>query len=219
MSQTKYSKNTTHRRGGVDSMTQWLRDADPDLPSNTGNITRLTNPINDTTQKASVAVAGIHAAKKVGNTTGIITSAWNKLFGGGSGASGGGISGFFGNLFSSGNKMLGASALLNTLGAFISGFDKTQEKLDTRRLDIMDRELDIREELGKDELEIQRMKAENAIVMPGLGSTFMGWSPEQANRPGVFEGTPGLKVAQPTSGGMISPPKQGLITQADQAVV
>lgn len=202
-------------------MTQYLKDnpGDPDLPSNTGNTNFLNRDISTDTKRAATTLAGFHAAKKVGNDTGIITSIWNKLFGGGSGTSGGGISGFFGNLFSSGNKMLGASALLNTLGAFIGGLDKTQEKLDTRRLDIMDRELDIREALGEEGLEIERMKAEDAIRQTGIASTYMGWTNPIAKVEGLVEPTPGLKVAQPTSGGMISPPKQGLITQADQAVV
>ena len=136
---------------------------------------------------------------------------------------GGGLSGFFKKTLSSGSGMLGLSSIITSLGGFLGGlFDKSDEfaeKSLQAKIDLGHRELDIKEALGEKGLEIERMKAEDNIVRTGLGSTYLGWSPKQADRPGVFEGTPGLTVAQPTSGGMISPPKQGLIKQVDQGQI
>ena len=47
----------------------------------------------------------------------------------------------------------------------------------------------------------------------------MGWTPKQADVPGIFEGTPGLSVADAPSPGIIGGSNQGMITQAKQGVV
>ena len=113
---------------------------------------------------------------------------------------------------------MGKAAIFNVLGSFLGGLDKTQEKLDARRLDI-------EEKLGMEQIKVNKMKAEDAIRQTGLASTYMGWTPEQANVPGIFEGTPGLVVGDaPTqvasnSAGIIGGSNQGMITQAKQVQV
>jgi len=175
--------------------------------------------INTNTKKLSQVASGVYAANKTGKTSGIL----GKLFGGIFGGGGGGLGGFFSNIFSSGDKMMGFGSILGAVGSFLGGLDDTEAKLTARRLDIeeeLGREgLRIKEELGKEELRINEMKAKDSIRQTGLGSMYMGWTPKQADVPGIFEGTPGLSVADAPSAGIIGGSNQGMITQAKQGVV
>ena len=170
--------------------------------------------INTNTKKLSQVASGVYAANKTGKTSGIL----GKLFGGIFGGGGGGVGGFFSNIFSSGAKMTGFGSILGAVGGFLSGLDDTQDKL-------LARKLDIEEKLGMEQIKINKMKAEDAIRQTGLSSTYMGWTPKQADVPGVFEGTPGLVVGDaPTevasnTGGIIGGGNQGMITEAQQRVV
>ena len=131
-----------------------------------------------------------------------------------------GIKGFFSRAFSSGEGMLGMSNIITSVGAFLGGlFDKSDE--------LTARKLDIQEKLGMEQIRIQEMAAKDAIRRTGLGSMYMGWTPKQADVAGIFEGTPGLTVASPTtptevasnSGGIIGGSNQGIISQAKQRQV
>jgi len=133
-------------------------------------------------------------------------------------SSSGGLGDFIKNIFSSGDSMMGAGSLLTGIGGAISAFtDRSDE--------FKERELDIYERLGVKGLEIKEKMADTDIVSLGLANTYMGWSPKQADRAGVFKGTPGLVVGDaPTevasnSAGIIGGNNQGMITQAKQRTV
>ena len=132
--------------------------------------------------------------------------------------SGGGLGGFIKDIFSSGDKMMGAGSLLTGIGGFIGGLTDRSDEFTERKLDIY-------EELGREELRINEMKAKDAIRQTGLSTMYMGWTPKQADVPGIFEGTPGLVVGDaPTevasnTGGIIGGGNQGMITQAKQRTV
>ena len=183
--------------------------------SNWKSQVMITKPLSTTTKQAATALAGIHSANKMGSTDGIITKGWNYLFGSGSKSKGAGVGGFFKNIFSSGDKMMGFGSILGAVGSFLGGLDDTQDKLAARRLDI-------EEKLGMEQIRINEMQAKDAIRRTGLGSMYMGWTPKQADVPGVFEGTPGLVVGDApsevasTGGGIIGGSNQGMITDAQQ---
>ena len=168
-------------------------------------------PIETNTRKVAEIATAAHAANKTGKTSGIL----GKLFGGIFGGGGGGVGGFFSNIFSSGSKMTGFGSILGAVGSFLGGLDDTQDKLTARRLDI-------EEKLGMEQIRINEMQAKDAIRRTGLGSMYMGWTPKQADVPGVFEGTPGLVVGDApsevasTGGGIIGGSNQGMITDAQQ---
>ena len=119
--------------------------------------------------------------------------------------------------------MSGFGSILGALGSFLGGMDDTQDKLLGRKLDIEEElgreELRIKEELGREELRINEMQAKDAIRQTGLDNMYMGWTPMQADVPGIFEGTPGLSVADAPGPGIIGGSNQGMITQAKQGVV
>jgi len=132
--------------------------------------------------------------------------------------SGGGLGGFIKNIFSTPEGTMGAGSFLSGLGGFVKGFtDRSDE--------FKERELDIYEALGKEGLEINRMKAEDAIRQTGIESTFMGWTNPIAAVEGIVKPTPGLVVGDaPTevasnTGGIIGGGNQGMITQAKQRTV
>ena len=133
-------------------------------------------------------------------------------------SSSGGLGDFIKNIFSSGDSMMGAGSLLTGIGGAISAFtDRSDE--------FKERELDIYEELGREGVEINRMKAEDAIRQTGIASTFMGWTNPIAAVEGIVKPTPGLVVGDaPTevasnTGGIIGGGNQGMITQAKQRTV
>jgi len=179
------------------------------------NLYMHTKPMSSVTKNASKLASGVYAAEKTGNTSGILGKLWGGLFGGGGG---GGVGGFFSNIFSSGDKMMGFGSILGAVGSFLGGLDDTADKLAARRLDV-------EEKLGMEQIKINKMKAEDAIRQTGLSSMYMGWTPKQADVPGIFEGTPGLVVGDaPTevvsnNGGIIGGSNQGIITQAKQVQV
>jgi hypothetical protein len=115
-------------------------------------------------------------------------------------AGSGGIGGFFSNMFSSGESMIGFGTVLNSLGAFFTGLDDTDEEIKSRTLDIREklgmRALDIEESLGEDQLAINRMNAENAIRQTAIGSTFLGHPNPMAMVEGVEDPGPGLIVGR-----------------------
>ena len=132
--------------------------------------------------------------------------------------SGGGLGGFIKNIFSTPEGTMGAGSFLSGLGGFVKGFtDRSDE--------FKERELDIYEALGKEGLEINRMKAEDAIRQTGIAATFMGWTNPIAAVEGIVKPTPGLVVGDaPTevasnTGGIIGGGNQGMITQAKQRTV
>ena len=174
-------------------------------------------PLSTRAKQGASLAAGIHSSNKTGNTSGIVTKLFGGLFGGG-GGSGGGLGGFFSNIFSSGDKMMGFGSILGAVGSFLGGLDDTADKLAERRLDV-------EEKYGIEKLRIEEMRAKDAIRQTGLSSTYMGWTPKQADVPGIFEGTPGLVVGDaPTqvasnSAGIIGGSNQGMITQAKQVQV
>jgi len=174
-------------------------------------------PLSARAKQGASLASGIYSSNKTGNKTGLVSSLFGGLFGGG-GGSGGGLGGFFSNIFSSGDKMMGFGSILGAVGSFLGGLDDTQEKLDARRLDI-------EEKLGIEQIKINKMKAEDAIRETGLSSMYMGWTPKQADVPGIFEGTPGLVVGDaPTevasnNAGIIGGSNQGMITEAQQRQV
>lgn len=115
-------------------------------------------------------------------------------------AGSGGIGGFFSNMFSSGESMIGFGTVLNSLGAFFTGLDDTGEEIASRTLDIREklgtRALDIEESLGEGQLAINRMNAENAIRQTAIGSTFLGHPNPMAMVEGVKDPGPGLLVGR-----------------------
>jgi len=132
--------------------------------------------------------------------------------------SSGGLGGFIKNIFSTPEGTMGAGSFLSGLGGFVKGFtDRSDE--------FKERELDIYEELGREGLAINRMKAEDAIRQTGIASTFMGWTNPIAAVEGIVKPTPGLVVGDaPTevasnTGGIIGGGNQGMITQAKQRTV
>jgi hypothetical protein len=182
-----------------------------------------------------LALAGATGAAKKrqsGTSSGnFLADAWDGVvdwFGGGLGKSGtptkkgGGFTGWISNALSSGDGMMGLSALLNVGGTFISTlFDDSAEK----QHELESRKLDIYEELGREELRINEMRAKDAIRQTGIASTFMGWTNPIAAVEGIVEPTPGLVVGDaPTevasnTGGIIGGNNQGMITQAKQRQV
>jgi len=191
------------------------------------------------------AVVG-NAAAQVGKKLGGNSSLWDWmskgfgwLFGGGasnvinpstslnatrkiSEPSSGGLGGFIKNIFSSGENMMGAGSLLTGIGGFIGGLTDRSDEFTEKGLALKEREIDIYEALGKEGLEINRMKAEDAIRQTGIASTFMGWTNPIAAVEGIVKPTPGLVVGDaPTevasnSAGIIGGNNQGMITQAKQ---
>ena len=139
--------------------------------------------------------------------------------------SGGGLGGFIKNIFSSGENMMGAGSLLTGIGGFIRGLTDRSDEFTEKGLALKEREIDIYEALGKEGLEINRMKAEDAIRQTGIASTFMGWTNPIAAVEGIVKPTPGLVVGDaPTevasnTGGIIGGGNQGMITQAKQRTV
>jgi len=189
--------------------------------------------INPYAKGASLMLnAGNAIANKSGSSTGDFNkdsigglSSWfSKLWGtsGSTAKTGTGVKGFLSNALSSGEGMMGLGSLLSVAGTFIGTlFDDSAEKqheLDTRKLDIY-------EELGREELRINEMKAKDAIRQTGIASTFMGWTNPIAAVEGIVEPTPGLVVGDaPTevasnTGGIIGGGNQGMITQAKQRTV
>jgi hypothetical protein len=176
--------------------------------------------------------AGNAITNKSGSSTGDfnkdsiggLASWFSKLWGtsGSTAKTGTGVKGFLSTALSSGEGMMGLGSLLSVAGTFIGTlFDDSAEKqheLDTRKLDIY-------EELGREELRINEMKAKDAIRKTGLSTMYMGWTPKQADVPGIFEGTPGLVVGDApsevasNSAGIIGGNNQGMITQAKQRQV
>lgn len=136
--------------------------------------------------------------------------------------SSGGLGGFIKNIFSSGENMMGAGSLLTGIGGFIGGLTDRSDEFTEKGLALKEREIDIYEALGKEGLEINRMKAEDAIRQTGIASTFMGWTNPIAAVEGIVKPTPGLVVGDaPTevasnSAGIIGGNNQGMITQAKQ---
>ena len=189
--------------------------------------------INPYAKGASLLLnAGNAITNKSGSSTGDfnkdsiggLASWFSKLWGtsGSTAKTGTGVKGFLSNALSSGEGMMGLGSLLSVAGTFIGTlFDDSAEKqheLDTRKLDIY-------EELGREELAINRMKAEDSIKRTASDKTFMGWGLKQLDYPGVYESTPGLVVGDaPTqvasnSAGIIGGNNQGIITQAKQGQV
>jgi hypothetical protein len=132
------------------------------------------------------------------------------------------LGGFIKNIFSSGENMMGAGSLLTGIGGFIGGLTDRSDEFTEKGLALKEREIDIYEALGKEGLEINRMKAEDAIRQTGIASTFMGWTNPIAAVEGIVKPTPGLVVGDaPTevasnSAGIIGGNNQGMITQAKQ---
>ena len=178
-------------------------------------------PLSARAKQGATIASGIYSSNKTGNKTGLVSSLFGGMFGGG--GSGGGLGGFFSNIFSSGDKMMGFGSILGAVGSFLGGMDDTADKLAERRLDVDEKygleSLRIKEELGREELRINEMQAKDAIRQTGLDNMYMGWTPKQADVPGIFEGTPGLSVADAPSPGIIGGSNQGMITQAEQGVV
>ena len=150
-------------------------------------------------------------------------------------SSGGGISGFFGNLL--GGMFGGEGGTGISLGNIISGIggyfgSKANYELSERGLDIQDKLL-----------ALETMKAEAAIAaekrQTAIGSTFMGHTSPiaaAAGVPGVEQGlqvadtwvTPGASITRPgpdptvvrkQAGGAIGGSQPGLITQSEQRQV
>jgi hypothetical protein len=181
---------------------------------------------------AYMGATGAAKSRQSGTSSGnFLKDAWDGVvnwFGGGLGKSGtptkkgGGFTGWISNALGSGEGMMGLSALLNVGGTFISTlFDDSAEK----QHELESRKLDIYEELGREELRINEMRAKDAIRQTGIASTFMGWTNPIAAVEGIVEPTPGLVVGDaPTevasnTGGIIGGGNQGMITQAKQRQV
>ena len=128
-------------------------------------------------------------------------------------SSGGGISGFFGNLL--GGMFGGEGGTGISLGNIISGIGGYFGS--KANYELSERALDIQEKLGEQGLALETMKAEAAIAaekrQTAIGSTFMGHTNPIAAAAGVPGVEQGLQVAE--WGG----PQQGLITQAKQRQV
>jgi len=198
----------------------------------TGRLKSNNTMYPDSKALALMGATGAAQTRKAGTSSGnVLKDAWDGVvnwFGGGLGKSGtatkkgGGYTGWISNALSSGEGMMGLGSLLSVAGTFIGTlFDDSAEKqheLDTRKLDIY-------EELGREELRINEMKAKDAIRQTGLSTMYMGWTPKQADVPGIFEGTPGLVVGDApsevasNSAGIIGGNNQGMITQAKQRQV
>lgn len=175
--------------------------------------------------------AGAAKTRKAGTSSGnLLTDAWNgvkSLFGtalGKSGTSkeGGGFTGWISNALSSGEGMMGLGSLLSVAGTFIGTlFDDSAEK----QYEVDMRRIDVQEKIGMGQIANQKLIAENAIRKTGMENMYMGWSPKQADVPGVFKGTPGLVVGDApsevasNSAGIIGGNNQGIITQAKQGQV
>jgi hypothetical protein len=140
-------------------------------------------------------------------------------------SSSGGLGNFIKNIFSSGDMMMGAGSLITGLGGAISAFTDRSDEFTEKELALKEREIDIYEELGREGVEINRMKAQDAIRQTAFNTMRMGCGAKQADVEGVFKGTPGLVVGDaPTqvasnSGGIIGGNNQGIITQAKLGVV
>ena len=148
-------------------------------------------------------------------------------------SSGGGISGFFGNLF--GGMFGGEGGTGISLGNIISGIggyfgSKANYELSERGLDLQEKVGDASLALQQEELALQTMIAEAAIAaekrQTAIGSTFMGHTNPIAAAAGVPGGEQGLQVAEweapevrKKAGGALGGPQQGLITQAKQRQV
>ena len=134
------------------------------------------------------------------------------------GSSGGGLSGFIKNMFKDGESMMGWGSFITGIGNAVSAFtDRTDE--------FKERELDIYESLGKEGLEINRMKAEDAIRQTALSSMFMGHTNPIAMVKGVKDPGPGVVVrpaqgeVSQSTGGIISGSSPGLLKQKTQGVL
>jgi hypothetical protein len=132
--------------------------------------------------------------------------------------SGGGLSGFIKNMFKDGESMMGWGSFITGIGNAVSAFtDRTDE--------FKERELDIYESLGKEGLEINRMKAEDAIRQTALSSMFMGHTNPIAMVKGVKDPGPGVVVrpaqgeVSQSTGGIISGSSPGLLKQKTQGVL
>ena len=141
-------------------------------------------------------------------------------------SSGGGISGFFGNLL--GGMFGGEGGTGISLGNIISGIGGYFGSKATYELS--ERALDIQEKLGEQGLALETMKAEAAIAaekrQTAIGSTFMGHTNPIAAAAGVPGVEQGLQVAEweapevrKKAGGAIGGSQPGLITQAKQRQV
>jgi hypothetical protein len=148
-------------------------------------------------------------------------------------SSGGGISGFFGNLL--GGMFGGEGGTGISLGNIISGIggyfgSKANYELSERGLDLQEKFGDASLALQQEELALQTMIAEAAIAaekrQTAIGSTFMGHTNPIAAAAGVPGVEQGLQVAEweapevrKKAGGALGGPQQGLITQAKQRQV
>ena len=189
--------------------------------------------INSSAKGAALMLnAGNSITKKSGSSSGDFNkdsigglSSWfSKLWGtsGSTAKTGTGVKGFLSNALSSGEGMMGLGSLLSVAGTFIGTlFDDSAEK----QHELESRKLDIYEEMTREELRINEMVAKDKIRQTGLSNMYMGWTPKQADVPGIFEGTPGLVVGDAPSevasntGGVIGGSNQGMITQAKQRQV
>jgi len=141
-------------------------------------------------------------------------------------SSGGGISGFFGNLF--GGMFGGEGGTGISLGNIISGIGGYFGS--KANYELSERALDIQEKLGEQGLALETMKAEAAIAaekrQTAIGSTFMGHTNPIAAASGVPGVEQGLQVAEweapevrKKAGGALGGSQPGLITQAKQRQV
>jgi len=141
-------------------------------------------------------------------------------------SSGGGISGFFGNLL--GGMFGGEGGTGISLGNIISGIGGYFGS--KANYELSERALDIQEKLGEQGLALETMKAEAAIAaekrQTAIGSTFMGHTNPIAAAAGVPGVEQGLQVAEweapevrKKAGGAIGGSQPGLITQAKQRQV
>ena len=141
-------------------------------------------------------------------------------------SSGGGISGFFGNLF--GGMFGGEGGTGISLGNIISGIGGYFGS--KANYELSERALDIQEKLGEQGLALETMKAEAAIAaekrQTAIGSTFMGHTNPIAAAAGVPGVEQGLQVAEweapevrKKAGGAIGGSQPGLITQSEQRQV
>jgi hypothetical protein len=147
----------------------------------TGRLKSNHTMFPDSKALALMGATGAAQTRKAGTSSGnVLKDAWDGVlnwFGGGLGKSGtptkkgGGFTGWISNALSSGEGMMGLGSLLSVAGTFIGTlFDDSAEKqheLDTRKLDIY-------EELGREELAINRMRAEDSIKRTASDKTFMG---------------------------------------------
>ena len=141
-------------------------------------------------------------------------------------SSGGGISGFFGNLL--GGMFGGEGGTGISLGNIISGIGGYFGS--KANYELSERALDIQEKLGEQGLALKTMEVEAAIEaekrQTAIGSTFMGHTNPIAAAAGVPGVEQGLQVAEweapevrKKAGGAIGGSQPGLITQAKQRQV